>query len=163
MKSKLLPILFILLIILNGILIFMLLKKPHENKKHAQERNFLIQELQFTEHQKDKFLSFDSVHREKMMRLEQQIRKQKVRMFNSFSNENLNLDSLTTKTGLLEGKKDAELFRFFSEVRNICTEEQQNNFDKIINKALKGGKERPPRRKGENHPPRGENGMSPPR
>jgi protein CpxP len=154
MKSKLLPILLILLIILNGILIFMLLKKPHESKRHSQERNFLIQELQFTDHQKDKFLSFDTAHRENMMRLDQEIRKQKDRMFNSFSNENLNLDSLTTKTGLLEGKKDAELFRFFSKVRNICTKEQQSNFDKIINKALKGGKERPPR---------GENGMPPPR
>jgi protein CpxP len=163
MRSKLLPISLFLLIILNGILIFMLLKKPHESKRHSQERNFLIQELQFTDHQKDKFLSFDTAHRENMMRLDQEIRKQKDRIFNSFSNENLNLDSLTAKTGLLEGKKDAELFRFFSKVRNICTEEQQINFDKIINKALKVGKERPPRRKGKNHPPRGENGMPPPR
>jgi protein CpxP len=163
MKSKLLPVLLILLIILNGILIFMLLKKPHESKRHSQERNFLIQELQFTDRQKDKFLSFDTAHRENMMRLEQQIRKQKDRMFNSFSNENLNLDSLTTKTGLLEGKKDAELFRFFRKVRNICTEEQQIDFDKIINKALKGGSERAPRRKGENHPQSNKNRMPPSR
>ncbi|MDB9724171.1 hypothetical protein OAA58_05825 [Polaribacter sp.] len=163
MKSKLIPVLLILLIILNGILIFMLLKKPHESKRHSQERNFLIQELQFTDDQKDKFLSFDTAHRENMMHLDQEIRKQKDRMFNSFANENLNLDSLSTKIGLLEGKKVVELFRFFSKVRNICTQEQQSNFDTIINKALKGGKERPPRRKGENHTPRGKNGMPPPR
>jgi protein CpxP len=163
MRLKLLPILLFLLIILNGILIFMLLKKPHERKRNSQERNFLIQELQFTDHQKDNFFSFDTAHKENMMRLDQEIRKQKDRIFNSFSNKNLNLDSLTAKTGRLEGKKDAELFRFFSKVRNICTEEQQINFDKIINKALKGGKERASRKKGENHPPYIENGMPPPR
>ena len=145
MKSKLLPVLLVILILLNGVLIFMLIKKPHENKRHQQEKNFLIEELQFTDIQKDKFLSFDTVHRENMMRLEQQIRKQKDVLFNSFSDGVVNIDSLGALIGELEGKKDIEIFSFFKSVRKICTKDQQEKFDKIISKALKGGKKGPPR------------------
>jgi protein CpxP len=145
MKSKLLPVLLVILILLNGVLIFMLIKKPHENKRHQQEKNFLIEELQFTDIQKDKFLSFDTVHRENMMRLEQQIRKQKDVLFNSFSDGVVNIDSLALLIGELAGKKDVEIFGFFKSVRKICTKDQQEKFDKIISKALKGGKKGPPR------------------
>jgi protein CpxP len=151
MKSKLLPVLLVILILLNGVLIFMLIKKPHENKRHQQEKNFLIEELQFTGIQKDKFLSFDTVHRENMMRLEQQIRKQKDVLFNSFSDGVVNIDSLGALIGELEGKKDIEIFSFFKSVRKICTKDQQEKFDKIISKALKGGKKGPPR--GQRMPP----------
>jgi protein CpxP len=122
-----------------------LIKKPHENKRHQQEKNFLIEELQFTDIQKDKFLSFDTVHRENMMRLEQQIRKQKDVLFNSFSDGVVNIDSLALLIGELAGKKDVEIFGFFKSVRKICTKDQQEKFDKIISKALKGGKKGPPR------------------
>jgi len=145
MKSKLLPVLLILLIILNGILIFMLLKKPQENKRHSQERNFLLRELQFTEHQKDKFLSFDAVHRENMMHFDQQIRRQKKVMFNSFSKGLTSIDALSILIGELTRKKEVEVFRFFKSVRKICTKEQQTKFDKIISKALKSGKNGPPK------------------
>ncbi|MGY8940268.1 MAG: hypothetical protein ACKVK4_09830 [Flavobacteriales bacterium] len=145
MKSKLLPVLLILLIILNGILIFMLLKKPQENKRHSQERNFLLRELQFTEHQKDKFLSFDAVHRENMMHFDQQIRRQKKVMFNSFSEGLTSIDALSILIGELTRKKEVEVFRFFKSVRKICTKEQQTKFDKIISKALKSGKNGPPK------------------
>jgi protein CpxP len=59
MKSKLLLAVFVLLILLNGVLIFMLIKKPHQNKRAPQGKNFLTHQLQFTNNQKNKFLSFD--------------------------------------------------------------------------------------------------------
>ena len=145
MKSKLLPILVVVLMLMNGVLIFMLLKKSHVNNRSPQERNFLVKELQFTELQNDKFLSFDAVHRENMLRLDQQIRKQKDILFNSFSDGVVNIDSLGLLIGGLAGKKDIEVFRFFQDVRKICTQGQQEKFDKIINKALKAGKKRPSR------------------
>lgn len=151
MKSKLLPVLLVILMLLNGVLIFMLIKKPHENKRHPQERNFLIRELQFTNNQKDKFLSFDILHRENMMRFDQQLRRQKDVMFNSFSKSLTNIDSLGLLIGELTRKKEVEVFRFFKSVRKICTKDQQAKFNKIISKALKGGKKGPP--KGRRIPP----------
>ncbi|APZ46828.1 hypothetical protein BW723_11275 [Polaribacter reichenbachii] len=167
MKSKLLPILLVVLILLNGVLIFMLIKKPHLNRKNNAERGFLIEQLQFSEEQQEKFKSLDNIHRKKMLNFDQRIRKQKDILFNSFADETKNIDSLATVAGNLEIKKELEVFHFFKSVRKICTSEQQKKFDVIINNAIKGNNSRPPVN-GENHlprregmPPRGE-GMPPP-
>ena len=161
MKSKLLPVLLVILILLNGVLIFMLIKKPHQNKRPHQEKKFLIHQLQFTDHQKDQFLSFDTAHRENMMHFDQQLRKHKDVLFNSFSEGVINIDSLGLLIGILEGEKEVEVFRFFTSVRKICNTEQKEKFDSIINRAIKGGRNQPPRG-GENHSPRGGR-MPPPR
>lgn len=160
MKSKLLPILLVVLIFLNVFLIFMLIKKPHLNRKENAERNFLIEQLQFSEGQQEKFKSLDNIHRDRMMNLEFSIRKQKDILFNSFADKTLNVDSLVRVAGNLEIKKELEVFNFFKEVRKICNPEQQKKFDAIIKEAIKGGDSRPPRNN-ENHPPNRE-GMPPP-
>jgi hypothetical protein len=155
MKSKLVPVLFIILVLLNGVLIFMLIKKPHHNRSQNQkkEKNFLTEQLEFTENQKVKFISLDEFHRGSMINLDHQIRKQKDTLFNSFGNKNINIDSLSQIIGKLEGKKEAEVFRFFKSVRKICIPKQQEVFDEIIKQAMKGRKRRPPE-KGEMPPPR---------
>ena len=160
MKSKLLPLSLAALILLNVVLIFILIKKPHQNKEHHPERDFLTEQLQFSEGQKEKFLLLDEIHKEKMMNITHKIRAQKDILFNSFSDENINIDSLANITGSLEAQKELEVFHFFKKVREICSNEQQEKFDKIIKKALKGGGARPPRNNG-NPPPR-EGGMPPP-
>ena len=73
-------------------------------------------------------------------------------MFNSFSDETINIDSLSIVIGTLQGKKEMEVFGFFKSVRKVCTSKQQEKFDKIIRKALKGGNQSPPR-EGEMPPP----------
>lgn len=151
MKSKLLPIILTILILLNGVLIFMLIKKPHQNKKN--DRNFLTKQLEFTDIQNKKFISFDDFHKETMKGLDHKIRKHKDLLFNSFSDNTINIDSLSQIIGKLEGKKEAEVFRFFKSVRKICIPKQQGVFDEIIKKAMKGRKRRPPE-KGEMPPQR---------
>jgi archaellum biogenesis ATPase FlaH len=145
MKSKLLPVLLILLVVLNGVLIFMLIHKPHQNKRPKEERNFLIEQLQFTNTQKDRFITIDDAHRDHMMSFEHQIRKNKDVLFNSFSDKTINIDSLSAIIGALQGKKEMEVFGFFKAVRKICTSKQQEKFDKIIKKAIRGGRKGPPR------------------
>ncbi|SDR80747.1 hypothetical protein SAMN05216503_0991 [Polaribacter sp. KT25b] len=157
MKTKLLPILLILLIVLNGVLIFMLINKPHQNLGAQQERNFLIEELQFSDNQKDQFINLDNAHKENMMSFENEIRRNKDILFNSFSNETINFDSLSTVIGSIQAKKEIEVFRFFKSVRKICNKEQQEKFDKIINKAIRGSNQG----QSQGPPPR-EGGMPPP-
>lgn len=151
MKSKSLLILLILLLILNGVLIFMLVKKPHENRQRHPQRNFLTSELNFSENQKEAFRKLDRIHRGFMSNLDQEIFKNRAVLFNSFSIIDFNPEFIISKNGALEVKKETELFRFFSEVRKICTKEQTSNFDKIINKALRKNKNKPPRKEA-NHP-----------
>ncbi|WP_339662327.1 hypothetical protein [uncultured Polaribacter sp.] len=157
MKTKLLPVLLILLIVLNGVLIFMLINKPHQNLGSQQERNFLIEALQFSDNQKEEFISLDNLHKENMMSFENEVRKTKDLLFNSFSDETANIDSLSTVIGAIQTKKELEVFRFFKSVRKICNKEQQEKFDKIINKAIRGGSQGQ-----EQGPPPREGGMPPP-
>ena len=160
MKSKLLPIFLLLLILLNGVLIFMLVKRPHENQRDNQKRNFLSEQLNFSDAQKEQFNDLDIVHRGFMQDLEENLREQKDVLFNSFQKKNFNLDSITTNIGILEAKKDVEVFTFFSKVRTLCTTEQAQKFDKIIKEAIRGGERRPPN-SGRMPPPDNE-GMPPP-
>ena len=162
MKSKLLPILIFLLILLNGVLIFMLVKKPQDRFNQNSKRNFLTQELQFSEDQTMQFNEFERVHRDVMMEIEEQVREQKDVLFNSFQKEDINLDSLTTKIGLLQGKKDLEVYVFFKKVRTLCTLEQSEKFDKIIKKALRGEEKGGPPNEGNMPPPPHEGGQHPP-
>ena len=161
MKSKLLPVLLFLLILLNGFLIFMLVQKPHEKQQNRPERNFLIEQLQFTKSQKDNFLKLDRIHRDAMLDIDRKIIDNKDVLFNSFSKENFNVDTITSKIGALQAKKEVEVFTFFSKVRKLCTEKQVVKFDKIINQALNFGDNRPSR-KGNDRPPPRERGNRPP-
>lgn len=150
MKTKLLYVLLITLLITNAVLLFMLVKKPHQPKKDG--RNFLVQELKFDETQREQFHFLDRQHKENMMSYDQQIRQSKDVLFNSFSNPNFSSDSISKKIGELEGKKEQEIFTFFKQVREICTPEQVGKFDKIIKKALHKKDKKPPR-KGDMPPP----------
>ncbi|MCG1035478.1 Spy/CpxP family protein refolding chaperone [Polaribacter sargassicola] len=163
MKSKLLPILLIFLVLLNGFLIFMIIKKPHESKRAFKERTFLPEQLNFSETQTEQFKKLDKEHRSLMMSLDKTIMSQKDVLFNSFQQENFNIDSLTNKIGLLEAKKESEVFNFFKKVRTICTEEQAIKIDKLIKQAIRGvGGEGGPRQEGQRMPPPREGGMQPP-
>ena len=162
MKLKLLPVTLLVLVLLNGVLIFMLIAKPHQIRKKGPERNFLSEQLQFSENQKEKFKILDDIHKQRMMDIDRKIKKQKDVLFDYLGNETINIDSLVHITGKLEAKKDLEIFTFFNSVKEICTLEQQEKFNKIIKKAIKGGKQDPPPGNDRNHPPRDQN-RPPPR
>lgn len=161
MKSKLLPILLIVFIVLNGVLIFMLLKKPHEKgSQNRNQRNFLTEQLQFSVVQKEQFNTLEQPHKENMNAFDAQIKRNKNFLFRSFSEKNFNSDSITSTIGRIVAKKESEVFHFFQKVRNLCNEEQLKSFDDIIMKALHNGKRRPPMDERtqspmkRNHPPR---------
>jgi hypothetical protein len=140
----------------------MLVNKSHQNKGAQQERNFLVEELQFSDNQKDTFLELDDAHKKNMMHFENEIRRTKDILFNSFSDETANIDSLGETIGALQAKKELEVFRFFKSVRKICNKEQQEKFDKIINNALKGGGQGPGPGEGQRQGPPRDGGMPPP-
>lgn len=163
MKTKLLPILLGVLLVMNGILIFLLIKKPHENRRPNPNRSFLTEQLQFTKNQKEEFRELDKTHRGFMQEIDREIRQEKDELFSSYSDGNISPEKKINAIGTLEAKKEAEIHRFFSAVRELCKENQVDKFDNIIKQALKGGGRKPLRRKGDNPPPRRDFGMPPPR
>jgi len=152
MKQKILYILLISLLIINSLLLFLLIKKPHE-KREGPKRDFIAIELKFDQNQKEEFKNLDGIHRRFMRSLDEKIKEHKEILFHSFGNDIFNLDSITKEIGKLEAEKERTLFTFFSQVRVLCSASQKENFDAIIEKALKGGEKRPPR-EGNGHPPK---------
>ncbi len=82
MRKKVLYIFFVVLLVVNGVLLYMLIQKPH--KKSISKDHFLTAQLQFDEDQEDRFHFFDREHRKQMRRIDVQIRTAKEELFNSF-------------------------------------------------------------------------------
>ncbi|MBL4605882.1 MAG: hypothetical protein JKY02_09555 [Flavobacteriaceae bacterium] len=153
MRKKLLYTFLIILIMANVSLLFMIINKP-DKKDRPQKENFLTQELNFTEEQKERFLFLDELHRHQMKQFDGELKDLRKDLFNSFDKENFSPDSIALKMGELETAKHKELFTFFKQVRKICTPDQVSKFDEIIEKALrkrgpqqpKGKRRGPPRK-----------------
>lgn len=149
MRKKILYIFFVVLLVINGALLYMLIQKPH--KKSVSKDHFLTSQLQFNEDQEERFQFLDHEHRKQMKHIDAQIRSAKEKLFNSFSDTTFSPVSITERIGNLETQKEQELYTFFREVRKLCDAEQTKKFDMIIKKAL--DKRGPGKRRGHKKPP----------
>lgn len=151
-KNILLIILLLFLVLMNGILLFLVLKKP--NREHRQPKDIIVKELAFNENQLVKFQEFNDKHHYKMSEIEAESRDLKKYLFSNVGNVNLTqdkLDSITILIAKLGVEKEKEIFSFFQKIETISNSEQKIKLKKIVKGALKGGRERngpppPPRR-----------------
>ncbi len=134
MRKKILYIFFVVLLVINVVLLYMLIQKPH--KQSVSGDHFLTTQLQFDDDQEQRFHFLDREHRKQMRRIDAQIRIAKEELFNSFSDTAFSSRAITEKIGELETKKEQELYAFFKQVRKICDSEQAKKFDHIIKEAL---------------------------
>jgi len=149
MRKKILYIFFAVLLVVNGALLYMLIKKP--SKKANSKDHFLAQQLQFDEGQEERFLFLDNEHRKQMRHIDAQMRTAKEVLFNSFSDTTFSPVAVTERIGYLETQKEQELYAFFKQVRKLCDEEQAKKFDLIIKEALH--KRGPKGKRDHNRPP----------
>ena len=145
MKKKILYLFLTVLVIINLVLLFMILKKPLK-KSHPQKSSFITEELQFTEDQKDRFFALDRMHRDKMRSMDNELRDLRAQLFRSFHQPNFSTDSIVQKMGEIEASKQKELFTFFREVRKLCDKNQVKRFDNIIDRVLHQRGPKPPDR-----------------
>lgn len=143
------------MLIINAVLLYLIIDKQ-SRKGPPKGQTFLTEELNFSDDQKDQFFMLDVDHRKKMMKMDKELDQLRKLLFNSFDSENISVDSITMKMGDLETEKHNELFFFFSKVRELCNEDQQKKFDKIIQEVLHKRGPKPPKddRRGPPPPPR---------
>lgn len=134
MRKKILYIFFVVLLLVNGALLYMLVQKPQIKGKSKD--HFLTEQLQFNEDQEERFRFLDNEHRKQMRHIDAQMRDAKEKLFNSFSDTAFSPVAITERIGDLETKKEQELYAFFKLVRKLCDEEQAKKFDLIIKEAL---------------------------
>ncbi|MDH7445562.1 Spy/CpxP family protein refolding chaperone [Aquimarina sp. 2201CG14-23] len=150
-KNIALYILLVFLIIVNGVFLFMILKKPEKRKQSPGD--FMAQELRFDEKQMKSFQKLNYNHEKEMRTIHHDIRQLKDGLFNLLDIQNVNtktIDSITDLIGEKIKEKDVITFYHFKDILAICNEKQKTKFDKIVKRALHKGP-KGPRRK---HPPR---------
>lgn len=151
MRKKILYVFLILMLLINAMLLYMIIEK--QNKQVPPKgQAFLIQELNFSEEQKQQFLVLDERHRAVMMQIDHESLQLRETLFNSYERQTASKDSIMTRFGNLESARQDELFSFFRKVRALCNEEQAQKFDKIIEKAIHRRGPKPPDRTHEGPP-----------
>ena len=149
-RQLLLYVLVFILLVVNGIFLFMFMSGDSPNRKQGPPGDFIVQELNFSASQMEEFRLKSRQHHDKMRRISNDIRATKKVLFDRISDETLEkaeIDSLTSRIGDLERKKDTEVFYHFRSIESICDDEQKLLFGKLIKDALhKVGKHPPPRR-----------------
>ena len=151
-KINVLIFIAICFLILNLTMLFMLWKSNHSDadrpfnsepmdRKEGRGRgpgDFIIRELKFDSEQQEQFEMLRNYHHDSMIVLRNSMRKLKQQLYSYKSNKNENerliiinqITSLQTKIELLT-------YDHFEKVRNICSKEQQQQFDRIIDDVIK--------------------------
>jgi len=152
----------LLLVLCNiGLIITIWLRPLHGGPPpHGGPRDFVIQQLKFTEDQVKKYDVLIQEHQKAMQKLRHDANELRTELFANLKNENQNntvSDSLARL--IANSQKEIELvtYNHFAQVRALCTDAQMKDFDNIINDVIKkmnGGPGGPP-------PPHGD-GQGPP-
>ncbi|MEP1033746.1 hypothetical protein [Ekhidna sp.] len=157
---RLIVIAVIVMIILNGILISLLWTKQSPTRKQmrpsiSEVNEFIIKEMGFDEKTASEFRSIAARHHENQLLHQLRYREIKSQLTRAMINQNRE-DAELLLSDLLEviKGKELELYRFFSDVKNITNEKQQVEFGRIFREAtgapeyekipMNGASNRPP-------------------
>ncbi|MEM7486536.1 MAG: hypothetical protein AAF348_15115 [Bacteroidota bacterium] len=144
-KNSTIIVLLTFLVVMNGILLFLVLKKPDRRKRPP--RTFISHQLGFDEIQQQKFEKIDAEHQSKMRDIDDRSKDLKEYLFSGLGDANFTdkkIDSVTTLIGELSKEKDKETFYYFEELKKVCNEEQQEKLETILSSALRHGRRGPP-------------------
>ena len=149
-KNILLIVLFVFLMVMNGVLLFLVVEKPAQRQRPP--RKFISSQLDFNDEQTDRFMELDQEHHRKMRRIDDELHELKNMLFSQLGNADLSdeeLDSLTQSIGELTKARETEVFRYFGQIEKICNETQKRKLKRIVSGALR------PRPPGNGPPPGG--------
>lgn len=144
-KTKALVAIIIFLLITNiaMLVFFIVLSKPIIKRQRNHEPNGMYNSLQnevgFSKDQLDKYQALRKEQMEKVRPLFNQLRNAKKDFYALMYNQNIS-DSLiiTNADSIAEKQKtlDIQMFRYFNNIRNICTAGQLQKFDSAINRQV---------------------------
>ena len=134
----------ILLLALNTTLLVLLLTRHHGPPfppgGHPGPRDFIIHELKMDAKQEEAYDVLIKAHRAAVDDIQNEIRLERdslVALLGKATIDQFAVKFLTDKIGRDQSKLEIITFQHFTEVRKICTPEQQKKFDDIIREALR--------------------------
>ncbi len=127
------------LLFLNlGLLLYILFNKNGTSERRPP-RAYFEETLGFSPEQRQKFELLKEEHQEMMMLKNQQIRILKDKLFSRFGNDKTfdEAEQLAVKIGILVSEIDLETRKHFEEVRDLCSDDQKEKFDKSMRDMLR--------------------------
>ncbi len=131
--------------------------RPHGNR---DARDFLVNELALDKKQTQQFDSLRTIHFKEMNKRREEMRQLKDRLFDGLKIENdTAANTIAQQIGILQKTIDLNTFQHFAALRKICTEEQKQRFDRVIQDILRnmgrapGGRPEGPPPGEKKHPP----------
>lgn len=137
MNSKIYSIGFYILLIINLAMVVIFLARPKDRFHRKGMKHEISKELSFTDKQQIIFDEMVSSHRKAIRDLDKKEKERMKLFFNQLSlDPNDYKDSLLHQIGQLKEDKIMLTFNHFKAVKEICNEEQLNNFDEVIFKII---------------------------
>jgi hypothetical protein len=152
MNKKILPLVVLLLVLVNAVLLFLLVKPKEEMSMGPQKApgDRIATALDFTEEQMAALEPFSEKHHQRMRGIDRELNQTRQLFFREFNAETKRAaDSLLQQIGELNKEREAEVFHFMQQVQSLCTDAQQAQMKRMMRRAL------PP-------PPPGSNRLGPP-
>jgi Spy/CpxP family protein refolding chaperone len=131
-------LLILVLVILNiGIISFFMLnrKPPQPDKRGMNSIRLLDDRLNLTTKQKQKINNLRQIHFDEIRELQSQIMLNKRRLYRQMKQDRVNdvsIDSLTNKLGMLHQQLEKSNFIHFREIREQLTKAQVAQYDKLL-------------------------------
>ena len=136
-KNVLLLVLLVFLIVMNGVLLFLVVKKP--NRKPGPPRDFIVERLDFNEEQLVEFAEIDETHHQKMRAIDDESRRLKGILFTTREENRVNIDSIGDLIGTLAKERELEVHHYFKRIEQLCDDKQKLKLKRIVRGALRPG------------------------
>lgn len=158
-KDNFFKIGFIFLLLMNCVVLWYLLQQPQTDKNTIapKSNDRIVQELNFDAAQEKAFFELKEQHMEMNKALKKQNRLMRQQLFSLLKDSVVNQEEskiLIEKIAQNQKTFEEATFEHFSKVRSLCTPQQQQKFDEMIDGILQhlmGS--RPDVRPGEGPPP----------
>jgi hypothetical protein len=96
---------------------------------------FFRDELNLNHEQMERFREFNPVFREKVRAITAELNKKRMQMLKEMSDKNSDikrLDDISDSIGMLHSSLKKLIYRYYLDIKNICTENQQEKLNQIF-------------------------------
>ncbi len=150
-------VLVLLNLILIGLVVGPELGKRDRDRKDGDKRSeYLAKKLGFSAEQKQTYDSLNTSHKTETKEIQQKIDEKRREMFRLTRVDGVSIetvDSLTTEIGVLVSNMEFRTYEHISNIRALCTPEQLQELDSLVQRMIKSRRDR----EGERKTPRPEN------
>lgn len=150
-ENKRFTIISISVLVLLNLVLIGLVVGPKMGKRDRDQRDgdrrsaYIAKKLGFTQEQKQAYDSLNSSHRAETKALQQKVDDTRRRMFRLTQEEDVSVeavDSLTNEIGILVSDMEFRTYEHISNIRALCTPEQLQELDSLVQRMIKSRRER---------------------